>query len=133
MKIGLDTSVVLRLLTGSPEAQLQLARRALEDALAAGDEVLVTDLVLAESYHGLVAHYAVPKREARRMLAELLRSGVVSAEPGSAALAAFEANRGPGPVDRMIQGRHASEGAVTWTFDERMGRLPNAGPPRPTA
>ena len=49
MTFGLDTSVVLRLLTGQPQ---DLAAKALEryqDGIAAGDDFSVSDLVAAES------------------------------------------------------------------------------------
>jgi len=56
VKVGLDTSVVLRLLTGEPELQ---ARRALAelDALASSGAVpLVSDLVVSEVYFALQYH-----------------------------------------------------------------------------
>ena len=50
MAIGLDTSVVLRLLIGEPRAQAEVARRRIERALVAGEKVVVTDLVVAEAF-----------------------------------------------------------------------------------
>jgi predicted nucleic acid-binding protein len=51
--LGLDTSMVVRLLVGLPEAQAQAARIRLERAVDTGEPVLVSDLVLAETYHAL--------------------------------------------------------------------------------
>ena len=48
MSIGLDTSVVLRLLTGEPTTEARLARVRIEHAHAAAEPVIVMDLVLAE-------------------------------------------------------------------------------------
>jgi len=59
--IGLDTSVVLRLLIGEPRAQADVARRRIERALIAGEKVVVTDLVVAEAFHALRHHYDVPQ------------------------------------------------------------------------
>jgi predicted nucleic acid-binding protein len=38
--IGLDTSVVLRLLIGEPRAQAEIVRRRIERALIAGEKVI---------------------------------------------------------------------------------------------
>lgn len=56
---GLDTSVVVRLLVGMPEAQYRVARRRLENAHAQGETVLVSDLVIAETCHVLRHHYGI--------------------------------------------------------------------------
>lgn len=125
--LGLDTSVVLRLLTGQPKAQVRAAQARIETAINARHRVIVTDLVLSEAYFALVYHYEVPKKEAESMLRTMLRSGVVDLEPSSC-MAAF-ALKGPGLVDRMIHARYASENATTLTFDKRMAKLTGAEPP----
>jgi predicted nucleic acid-binding protein len=122
MKIGLDTSVVLRLLVGEPAAQAKVAQRRVALALAAGGEILVSDLVAAEAFHALHYHYGVPKDEARAQLRAMLRSGVLTLEPPDA-LAAFEPSHGAGLVDRLIVARHRGLTASTWTFDRKLGAL----------
>lgn len=77
MTVGLDTSVVLRLLIGEPRTQMEVARRRIERAVAAGEQVVVTDLVIAEVVHALRHHYGVPAAEAVGRLRDLLGSGVV--------------------------------------------------------
>lgn len=123
--IGLDTSVVVRLLVGEPADQAQTARRRLEQAFEVGDTVLVCDLVVAEAYYALQHHYGVPKTEALELLNRLLRSGVVSPEP-PASLHAFDSFEGAGLVDRLIHERYRDLGAGTLTFDERQARLEGA-------
>lgn len=125
MAIGLDTSVVIRLLIGAPPSQVEVARRRIERALAAGEPVLVTDLVVAESYHALRHHYAVPEAEAVGRLRQLLESGVARLEPAGA-IAALTAGRGEALVDRLILARYRSLGVVTLTFDRKQGRLEGA-------
>ena len=66
MSIGLDTSVVLRLLTGVPLGQAEAARRMLA---ASRDTIFVSDLVVSESYFALRHHYEVPHANAARALA----------------------------------------------------------------
>jgi predicted nucleic acid-binding protein len=125
MAIGLDTSVVLRLLVGLPEAQARLARRRLERALQDGEVVLVTDLVVAEAYFALQYHYGVPKEAARELLHRLVESGVVAIVPPEGALALRPA-RGAGLVDRLIHERHKHHGAVTVTFERKQAALEGA-------
>ena len=78
MTIGLDTSVVLRLLTGTPTAEAATARARLERAVFDREKVIVTDLVLAEAYFALHHHYGVPKDEARATLRAMIASGIVA-------------------------------------------------------
>lgn len=53
MTFGLDTSVVLRLLTGQPQ---ELAARALaryQEGIANGDSFYVSDIVASETYYAI--------------------------------------------------------------------------------
>lgn len=49
MAIGLDTSVVLRLLIGEPRAQAEVARRRIERALITGEKVVLLERVRGSS------------------------------------------------------------------------------------
>lgn len=124
MNLGLDTSVVLRLLTGQPADQALTTRRRLEQAHADGDRMVVSDTVLAESYHALVHHYRMDKDQARQVLLRMVTSGAVHAEPAEAvaALAALApAGAGAGLVDRLILHRYRALSASTLTFDRALG------------
>ena len=64
MTFGLDTSVVLRLLTGQPQ---ELAARALaryQKGIANGDSFCVSDIVASETYYAIQHHYGKTKEEA---------------------------------------------------------------------
>ena len=124
MAIGLDTSVVLRLLIGEPRVQMEVARRRIESALIAGEQVVVTDLVVAEAFHALRHHYGVPKPLALGRLREFLGSGVAHVDPTGVREALGPGARGQaGLVDRLIVARHRALGATTATFDRRQARL----------
>jgi len=123
--IELDTSAVVRLLVGLPEARARVARRRLERAVEAGEPVVVSDLVVAETYHALQHHYAVPKMEARAILRRFVESGIVQLEPPAASGALASAD-GAGLVNRLIHLRYRSLGAVTVTFERRQGSLEGA-------
>lgn len=125
MSVGLDTSVVLRLLTGEPASEARVARTRIERAHAAGERVIVTDLVLAEAYFALHYHYGLAKEEARSHLRRMAGSGVVTVVPPEA-VAALDPSAGAGLADRLIHARHRSEGAITLTFDKKMSALEGA-------
>ena len=124
MAIGLDTSVVLRLLIGEPRAQAEVARRRIERALIAGEKVIVTDLVVAEAFHALRHHYDVPQTVALSRLQAFFSAGVVHVDPLGSAEALGQGARGhAGVVDRLIVARHRALGATTATFDRRQAHL----------
>jgi predicted nucleic acid-binding protein len=125
LSIGLDTSVVLRLLTGQPAADARLALARLERAHAAAEAVLVTDLVLAEAYFALHYHYGLSKEEARSHLLRMAGSGTISIVPPEAVNALVPAH-GAGLADRLIHARHRAEGAITLTFGRKMSSLEGA-------
>jgi predicted nucleic-acid-binding protein len=120
MNLGLDTSVVLRLLIGQPADLALVARQRLEQAHAENDKVVVTDLVIAEAYYALVHHYKRDKDEARQLLQRMTTSGIVHSDPPQA-VAALDAAPGAGLVDRLILHRHRSFAATTLTFDRALG------------
>ena len=120
MKLGLDTSIVLRLLVGLPADQAARARQRLEQAHADGDAIIVTDTVVAEAYHALVHHYHIEKAHARALLHRMMTSGTVVAEPAEV-VTALEPSAGAGLVDRLIFHRHRSLHATTLTFDRALG------------
>lgn len=120
MKIGLDTSVVLRLLVGQPADHVAIARQRLEQAHADGDQVIVIDTVIVEAYHALVHHYRMEKSEARALLHRMVTSGTILPEPAEL-VTALEPSLGAGVVDRLILHRHRSLQAFTITFDRALG------------
>ena len=109
MTFGLDTSVVLRLLTGEPQ---ELAAHALERyqrGIANGDDFAVSDVVAAETYYALQHHYNKTKEESL------------------AALMAFSGGEGiflfPRFHDRMLVSGYTSKGQVTLSCEKSFRRL----------
>lgn len=126
--LGLDTSVVLRLLVGSPPGQAGAALALVKENAAAGVKVVVSDLVVSEAYFALHAHYDVPKNEAIRALSEMLSSGLVGPADGPAILAVLAAAARPpakpGFVDRLIHAQYGRASASMATFERAAKRLP---------
>ena len=128
--MGLDTSVVLRLLTGEPPAQAKRALRFLDELLAQGGKAIVSDLTVAETYFALQAHYRVPKKETVRTLSDFLSSGLVAPEAGASALEALSAaatsSQKPGFVDRLIHAQYIKMAGGIVTFERAAGKLEGA-------
>jgi predicted nucleic acid-binding protein len=125
--VGLDTSVVLRLLVGAPAEQAATALAFVKRNRVAGRRIVVSDLVISEAYFALHVHYDVPKPEAIASLLEMLRSGLVEHADGPAVGEVLErATRPParpGFVDRLIHAQYGRLPATMATFERAARRL----------
>jgi predicted nucleic acid-binding protein len=126
VRTGLDTSVVLRLLTGEPEAQARRALAEVQELIRGGAELLVSDLVVSEVYFALQHHYGVPKGEALSLLARFLaESGVKPLGAAATVLAELSlATAKPGFVDRLIHAEYRQAAMAILTLEKAAGRLP---------
>ena len=125
MKVGLDTSVVLRLLLGQPPDQTARASAFLESATKQGDKPAVSDLVVAETYYALQFHYGVPKKDALGALRKMFADGEIESLGVAKAVLETEglASAKPGFVDRLIQGSYVSVEGTMVTFEKASGKL----------
>lgn len=127
MTFGLDTSVVLRLLTGLPQ---DLAAKALEryqDGIAAGDDFSVSDLVAAESYYAIQHHYGKSKEEALEALRHFSSGeGISFSQNFAAAINMPDIHKAsPGFVDRMLAYGYGERGQITLSCEKSFRRLPD--------
>jgi predicted nucleic acid-binding protein len=123
--LGLDTSVVVRLLIGEPAAQAEVARALLDDP---GVEATVSDLVVGETYFALRHHYQVPHAQAVAAIRAMLADRRVHAT-GVAPLVLEDLwlrDQPPGLMDRLIHGDYQADGVSTVTFDRAAARLADA-------
>lgn len=124
MTCGLDTSVVLRLLTGEPrELALQAVER-VTAVLRGGDGIVISDLVAAETYYALQFHYKMPKADALAALLLLGKEGSgikFSPEAEEVLKLPRLAQAKPGFVDRLIHAgyRHAGHTMLTCEYAAR--------------
>jgi predicted nucleic acid-binding protein len=125
MKIGLDTSVVLRLLIGLPEDQAQRAHTYLDGIARRGDQPVVSDLVIAEAYFALQHHYSVPKKEALQALRQMLEAGEIASTGTAADVLSLTnlATAKPGFVDRMIHSAYTADRGAMATFEQAAAKL----------
>lgn len=126
MKLGLDTSVVVRVLSGDPEDMALTAMRYLRQRTREGDQFLVSDLVLAETYHAFQHHYGASKKETLAALRDFLASpGIAGTGEVGVVLATPQLDSAkPGFVDRLIHRNYLRSGAEhVVTFETAAGKL----------
>ncbi len=123
MSAFVDTNVIVRHLTGDPPA---MARRATK-YLASADELLLTDVIVAETVYVLEAFYEV----SRDRVAELLRA-VLAFPPVTVideplllrALEVYEVNRLDYAEAYLVACAEVSGVGAVASFDRAIGRAP---------
>ena len=126
-KYGIDTSVLVRLMTGQPEATYRLCVEALRRlVIDAGSQVVVSNQVIGEAYIAVQHHYRVSEPDARDALIQLFEDGLIHPLNGQSVLSAIETSGGPGLLDRLIADGYRQGGFETLTLDRKMSNLPGA-------
>ncbi len=129
-RYGIDTSVLVRLLTGEPETDFAYCVRTLRTMIEEeGAEILASNQVIGEAYIVVQHHYGVSKGDARTGLLDVLRSGLVAPLNGNSVLTAIEAPERPGLLDRLITGDYLRADLEVLTLDRKMATLPGARRP----
>ena len=124
-RFGIDTSVLVRLVSGDPAAEFERCVRRLSALIEDdGAEVLASNQVIGEAYVAVQHHYGVSKADARAALTGVLRSGLVAPLKGRAVLAVLEAFGGAGLLDRLIADDYSRANLDVLTLDRRMAALP---------
>ena len=122
-RFGIDTSILVRLLTRDPEADFEYCVGRLQTVLDADGEVFASNQVIGEAYVAVQHHYRVSKAEARASLIDALGSGLVAPLNGRSVMAALEATSGPGLFDRLIADGYTHDGLDALTLDRKMAGL----------
>ena len=125
MTHGLDTSVVVRIISGLPEGAARRVGERIAAEVASGELFSVSPLVLSEAYFALQHHYDFTKNEALRSLRALAETdGICVSESVRAILDEPNlAKANPGFVDRMIVGEYAIGGCDTYSCEKSFRRL----------
>lgn len=124
---GIDTSILMRLVTGDPEDGFERCVRALAKLVERTDvQIHASNQVIGEAYVAVQHHYGVSKADARAGLVSVLKSGIVMPLNGATVFAALEAMSGCGLLDRLIADDYRRAGLVTLTLDRKMAALPDA-------
>ena len=127
MRYALDTSVLVRILTGLPQPLAANVAMALEKKRRAGDSFVVSNLVLSEAYYAVQHHYGVDKAAALVALRELsLQRGFEFSDEAKGALALPNiAKASPGFVDRLIHGEQVARGVKVLSCEKDFRMLPD--------
>lgn len=123
--VGLDTCIILRLLTGKPDSQAETAKKFIENCFSDNLTVCISDMVVAESYHALIYHYNVPKKEAVKHLKDLLSSPMITPTGHALSVLSSYHGTGAGLVDRLIRMDLLNHSYEIVTFDKDFAKLEN--------
>ena len=125
MTHGLDTSVIVRIISGLPEGSAEKVGQRIAADIAGGDVFTVSALVLSEAYFALQHHYAFTKEEALQSLIAFSRTDGIKIPDSLKSIlqSANHAKSNPGFVDRMIVSEYASLGSDTYSCEKSFRRL----------
>jgi predicted nucleic acid-binding protein len=123
-RIGIDTSILVRLVTGEPPDIYAYCLERLSELVAGGVEVFASNQVIGEAYVTTQLHYGIAKEDARAGLLHALTSGLVAPLNGAAVIEALSAPGVPGLFDRLIADDYSRAGLETLTLDRSMASLP---------
>ena len=125
-RYGIDTSVLVRLVTGTPPDAYSRCVERLHALIGSGAEIFASNQVIGEAFVAVQHHYGVSAVDARAELSKALRSGLVAPMNGRAVIEALEAAGGPGLFDRLIADDYARADLHVLTLDRKMAGLPDA-------
>lgn len=124
-RYGIDTSILVRLLTRDPEKDFEYCISKLSSLVDdQNGEIFVSNQVIGEAYVAVQHHYGVTKADARVALLDVLQSGLVAPLNGRSTIEALSATRGAGLFDRLIANDYSRAEMGTLTLDRRMASLP---------
>ena len=127
-RYGIDTSVLVRLVTGHPEDGFEYSLSALR-ALVEDDgaEIFASNQVIGEAYVAIQHHFGISELDARAGLLDVLQSGLVAPLSGGSVIAALGASGGAGLLDRLIASDYSRANLSALTLGKRMAALPGTG------
>ena len=122
----LDTSVVMRLLTGQPLDLATTARSYMVETEQTGAKVFVSNLVVMEAYCACQHHYGMSKGAVLDGLMQLLSISTFVVHPQLLSLLAMPAlaSAKPGFLDQLIHAEATTARLPLVTFEKAAARLP---------
>lgn len=125
MTFGLDTSVVLRLLTGQPQEQASRTLARYQEGIANGDSFCVSDIVASEVYYAIQHHYGKTKKEALSALKGFSAGeGISFSQNFAVSINTPDIHKAnPGFVDRMLVSGYREQGQITLSCEKSFRRL----------
>ena len=124
-RYGIDTSVLVRLLTGQPPGTYLYCEEKLRALVESGAQVCASNQVIGEAYVAVQHHYDVSADDAVSGLLDVLQSGLIAPMGELQVIAALQDSRAPGLFDRLIADGYSRAGLETLTLDRKMAALPD--------
>jgi predicted nucleic-acid-binding protein len=127
--LGIDTNVLVRFLVRDHEAQFERARRLIKREVGAGEDVLVSLLVLLETEWVLRSRFGLQKAEIMGAISGLLDATELELEDEPAVEEALYVWKDSAAefADCLIGAHHRRLGCrATATFDARAVKLPGS-------
>ena len=115
---------VLRLLIGEPIDHAKTAYSYIETCYQRGISVIVSDLVIPETYHALCHHYQVPPAKATNVLADFLSSAMITPSGHASTVAKEFKGKRTGFEDRLIRMDFLDHADEVVSFDNKFCRRP---------
>ena len=124
----MDTSVLVRLLTGKPNNQAIAAKEFLWKMETNGSPVFVSNLVVAEAYFACQHHYGVAKGQVLAALHEVLSQPTFQVHGDLLNLLSTPGldTAKPGFLDRLIHAEYAQASLPLLSFEKAATRLSDA-------
>ena len=128
MTFGMDTSYLLRLLTGRPKELAEKALARYQEAVGRGDSFSVSDMVVTEAYYALQHHYGKSKEESIEALKGVSEDDSIAFSAGFESVICLSnlAKASPGFLDRVLSADYRSRGQITISCEKSFRRLPDA-------
>ena len=128
MTFGMDTSFLLRLLTGQPTELAEEALLRYQEAVGQGDSFFVSDTVVTEAYYALQHHYGKSKDEAIEALKVISKDDSIAFSEGFDSVISIPnlAKANPDFLDRVLAADYRSRGQITISCEKSFRRLSDA-------
>jgi len=131
--IALDTNVLVRFLVEDDPKQSRQAARLIEKAVASGEPLFISDIVMCETVWVLGSAYGFSRADIAGALANLLRAKSVvfaSTDRLASALEAYRGGKGDFADYLIREQAHAHGADQVATFDRALLKEPGFFPPR---
>ncbi len=127
-RYGIDTSILVRLVTGLPEQDFEETVQVLSAMVEKESaQLFASSMVIGEAYIALQHHYGVSKANARAGLIQALSSGLIKPIHGDASMHVLaQASKGCGLMDRLIAHDYEQSKLGVLTLDRKMAQLGGA-------
>ena len=126
MNVGLDTTVLVRIISGLPSDQAAAVAMRLSGILDDGGHCEVSDIAVVEAYYALQQFYGMTKREVIGHLRTLsLTPGFVFSPEVSSVLETPNLDHAnPGFIDRVLVAEYRNRQLTTLSCEKTFRKLP---------